>query len=137
MNMGVDMQLRNQGFTLIELMVVVAIIAILASIAYPAYKDYVVKTRRSAGTACLLEQAQFMERYYSTNMGYSGAALPSTACTSDLSQHYAFAFSAGPTATAFTVAATPQGAQAAQDSLCGTLSIDQKGTKSPTTTGCW
>lgn len=131
------MQSRNQGFTLIELMVVVAIIAILASIAYPSYIDYVVKTRRSAGSACLLEQAQFMERYYSTNMGYSGAALPTTACTSDLSQHYAFAFSVGPTATAFTLTATPKGAQAAKDTLCGTLSIDQKGTKTPTTTGCW
>ncbi|MGV8921973.1 MAG: type IV pilin protein [Thermomonas sp.] len=133
------MHSRNQGFTLIELMVVVAIIAILASIAYPAYSEYVVKTRRSAGAACLLEQAQFMERYYSTNMGYSGAALPDTACTSDLSEHYAFAFPVGddPTATAFTVTATPQGAQATNDTTCATLSIDQKGTKLPTTAGCW
>src|SRR3546814_7599636 len=74
------MKTQMRGFTLIELMVVVAIIAILASIAYPAYTDYIVKTRRSAGAACLLEQAQFMERYYTTNMGYSSAALPATAC---------------------------------------------------------
>src|SRR3546814_3057220 len=52
------MKTQMRGFTLIELMVVVAIIAILASIAYPAYTDYIVKTRRSAGAACLLEQAQ-------------------------------------------------------------------------------
>src|SRR3546814_14075757 len=74
------MKTQMRGFTLIELMVVVAIIAILASIAYPAYTDYIVKTRRSAGAACLLEQAPFMERYYTTNMGYSSAALPATAC---------------------------------------------------------
>src|SRR3546814_6618030 len=59
------MKTQMRGFTLIELMVVVAIIAILASIAYPAYTDYIVKTRRSAGAACLLEQAQLMERYRS------------------------------------------------------------------------
>ena len=131
------MQSRNTGFTLIELMVVVAIIAILASIAYPSYIDHIVKTRRAAGTACLLEQAQFMERYYSTNMGYAGATLPNTGCKTDLTEHYAFAYSAGPTATAFTLQATPQGTQAANDTLCGTLSINEKGTKSPTTAGCW
>ena len=131
------MQSRNTGFTLIELMVVVAIIAILASIAYPSYIDHVVKTRRAAGTACLLEQAQYMERYYTTNMGYAGAALQTTACTAELTDHYTFAFTAGPTATAFTLAATPQGAQATGDTLCGTLSIDQKGTKTPATAGCW
>src|SRR3546814_16954697 len=96
-------------------MVVVAIIAILASIAYPAYTDYIVKTRRSAGAACLLEQAQFMERYYTTNMGYRSAALPATACRSELSAHYAFDFSAGTDAATYTLAATPLGGQASPD----------------------
>src|SRR3546814_14278566 len=94
------MKTQMRGFTLIELMVVVAIIAILASIAYPAYTDYIVKTRRSAGAACLLEQARFMERYYTTNMGYSSAALPATACRPELRAHYPFDFSAGPAAAA-------------------------------------
>ncbi|QIL21705.1 type IV pilin protein [Thermomonas sp. HDW16] len=130
------MKSRNTGFTLIELMVVVAIIAILASIAFPAYTNYVVKTRRAAGAACLLEQAQFMERYYSTNMGYSGAVLPGTACTTDLTAHYTIALGAS-TASTFSLTATPKGAQAAKDTLCGTLGINEKGVKSPTTSGCW
>src|SRR3546814_11341901 len=85
---------------------------------------------------CLQEQAQFMERYYTTNMGYSSAALPTTACRTELSAHYSFAFSAGPAAATYTLAATPQGSQASQDS-CGTLTINQAGTKTPTTDGCW
>ncbi|WP_133478304.1 type IV pilin protein [Cognatilysobacter segetis] len=123
------MQTRNSGFTLIEIMIVVVIISILASIAYPAYIKYTIKARRSAGAACLMEQAQFMERYYSTNMGYTGAALPATGCTTELASHYSFGFSAGPAATSYTLAATPRGTQAAKDTECGTMRIDQKGTK--------
>lgn len=131
------MKTQVRGFTLIELMIVVAIIAILASIAYPAYTDYIVKTRRSAGEACLMEQAQFMERYYTTNMGYTGAVPPATACTTELSAHYSFGFSAGPAAATYTLAATPQGSQASRDS-CGTLSINQVGTKSSEGgSNCW
>lgn len=124
------MQRKNRGFTLIELMVVVAILAIIASIAYPSYIDFVVKSRRSAGAACLMELSQFMERYASTNMGYAGAALPNAACTTELASHYVFAFSAGPDATSYTLAATPQGQQSSRDGECGVLSTNQRGTKS-------
>ncbi|MFT3669119.1 MAG: type IV pilin protein [Pseudoxanthomonas sp.] len=123
------MQKRSAGFTLIELMVALAVMAILAAIAYPSYTGQIMKTRRSAGAACLMEQAQFMERYYSTNMGYAGAVLPATACTNDLNDHYTFAFSAGPDATSYTLAATPQGQQADRDSQCATMSINERGTK--------
>jgi len=138
MSAGAEMEIRSKmkGFSLIELMVVVAVIAILASIAYPSYMQHIVKTRRSAGEACLLEQAQFMERYYTTNMKYSGAALPGTGCAAELAEHYAFAFEAGPAATTYTIAANPQGSQAARDS-CGKLTINQVGVKTPDTSGCW
>jgi len=119
----------NKGFTLLELMIVVGVIAILAILVYPSYAREVVKTKRSTGAACLMEEAQFMERYYSTNMGYAGATLPVTACATDLSGVYTFGFSAGPTATTYTLAATPQGRQAAKDLLCGTMSVNEKGTK--------
>jgi type IV pilus assembly protein PilE len=130
MNKAINMEKRTAGFTLMELMIAMAVVGILAAIAYPSYTGQIMKTRRSAAAACLLERAQFMERYYSTNMGYTGAALPAAACATELGAHYTFAFSAGPTATSYTLAATPQGEQASRDSQCGTMSINQQGTKS-------
>ena len=65
---------RQQAFTLIELMIVVAIIGILASIAYPNYQDSVKKSRRADAKAALLGLANAMERYYTENNTYLGAA---------------------------------------------------------------
>ncbi|MDO4709646.1 MAG: type IV pilin protein [Pseudomonadota bacterium] len=124
---------RQSGFTLIELMVVVVVIAILASIAIPSYERHLIKSRRNAGAACLLEMAQFAERYHTTKMSYSGlndAALPNTACRSELSGHYTFSFQGSPTATAYTLQAVPQGNQAVKDTSCGTLRITHTGAKS-------
>ena len=53
------------GFTLIELMIVIAIAAIIAAIAIPSYNDSVSKSRRAEGRAFILEAAQAMERHYS------------------------------------------------------------------------
>lgn len=126
--------MRSKGFTLIELVVAVAIVAILAAIAYPSYVGQVVKARRSAGAACLMERAQFMERYYSTHMGYTGAD-PKMACEQELSDHYNFGFSVAPDPTSYTLTATPQGQQWDRDTLCRTMSVDEKGTKSVSGSG--
>ncbi|MFP4294727.1 MAG: type IV pilin protein [Halothiobacillaceae bacterium] len=64
------MQRINSGFTLIELMIVVVVIAILTAIAYPSYQEYVRKAERADAQATLLEAAQFMERWYTTNNRY-------------------------------------------------------------------
>ena len=126
---------RPRGFTLIELMIVVGIVGILTSIALGSYQKSVAKSRRNAAQGCLVEQAQFMERYYTTNMSYASAALPTTQCGTDLSTYYTFTLS-GVTASAYTVSATASGTQATADASCTPLTISQTGARTPST-GCW
>jgi len=131
--------IRSRGFTLIELMIVVAIIAILAAIAYPTYVNYITKTRRAAATACLSEYANYMERYYTTNLRYdqdtSGTADDLTkvildcAALSQTGQYYSYAFAAAPalSSTGYKIIATPKSIQLTRDTTCGVLGIDQAG----------
>ena len=64
----------QRGFTLIELMIVVAIIGILAGIAWPSYQDHVKSTRRADAQGALMGLAQALERHFTTNGTYAGAA---------------------------------------------------------------
>lgn len=150
--MGKPMRNRssNRGFTLIEVMVVVAIVAILAAVAYPSYLQSVTKTRRTAAQACMVEMAQFMERFYTTNMRYDqtaaappvAVALANPTCRADMAAFYTFSFPGGqPTQSTYTIQAVPQGGQATADVGCGTLTLTQAGTKGRSGTAamnqCW
>jgi type IV pilus assembly protein PilE len=120
-------------------MVALAIIGILAAIAIPGYQAHVTKTRRYAAQTCLMEQAQYMERYYTTNnMTYVGATLPSTQCTLDLDDYYSFLFGLNqpPTASTFVVRASGTARQAAADPTCPAMSLSNTGARVPAN-GCW
>lgn len=143
-------QSNNRGFTLIEVMVVVAIVGILAAVAYPSYIQSVTKTRRTSAQGCMLEMAQFMERFYTTNMRYDqtaatppvAVALANPTCRAEMVAFYTFSFASGqPTQSTYTIQAVPQGGQATADAGCGTLTLTQAGTKGRSGTAamnlCW
>lgn len=69
---------RQQGFTLIEMLIVVAIISIVAGIAYPSYTRYVERSLRTDAHAGLLQAASEMERCYSRQYNYTGCAITTT-----------------------------------------------------------
>ncbi|SMP63939.1 type IV pilus assembly protein PilE [Desulfonatronum zhilinae] len=134
------------GFTIIELLVVVAILAILAAIAIPQYTKYVTNARRADGKTALVEAAQRMERHFTNNHtfgvidsgNYTGATIPAES----ESGYYALEVTVA-NATAFTIQATAQGKQAG-DTLCANMTINhlgQRGAKndqnSDTTGDCW
>jgi type IV pilus assembly protein PilE len=137
------MQLNTRnGFTLIELMIVVAIIGILASIAYPSYQDSVAKGRRADAKSVLMEASVLMERTYTATGCYTGCTgaptdLPATLKQSPKSSAKAF-YNVTLTADAstFTLSATPT--SAAPDSKCGVLTLNNQGVKtSQYSSGTW
>lgn len=152
---GIGRVIRSRGFTLLELMIVVAIIAILAAIAIPTYTSYITKTRRAAAAACLSEYANYMERFYTSSLSYAKDAagtantLPILDCaaTTQTGDFYKYQFTAAPplTASTYEIEAIPQGAQATRDTQCSTLALNQSGTRYYNTTAsdsagvanCW
>lgn len=122
---------RARGFTLIELMIVVALVAILAAIAVPAYNDSIRKGRRGQAKADLVELAQVLERHYTVHGSYANDrdgtayALPITQSPKTGTAHYDIAAVRG--GNSFTLTATPQDGQREDD--CGALTINQAGTR--------
>jgi len=116
---------RAHGFSLIELLAVVAIVAILAAIAYPGYQRQTATSRRTLAAACLMQNAQALERRYAAKQSYLDAPAP-LVCR-DIAAFYQISFATPPTATAYVLQAVPQGAQATLDARCGTLSLNQWG----------
>jgi len=143
----------NTGFTLIELVIVMLIAGILTSFALPAYTKYVTKSRRAAGEACLVIHANYMERFYATNMQYnadSAGTAFNTASLHALALDCASQDNTGkfyrydlPTVTAagYQLTATPLASQLTNDTQCGTLTINEKGVRTENGTGtktdCW
>lgn len=97
------LQTRSAGFTLLEVMVVVAIVAILAAIAVPSYSDYVRRGQIQDGTTVLSDGQVRMEQFFQDKLTYVGGPCP------DATTYFNYGDCGPPTATTFKITATGQG----------------------------
>ena len=129
------MRNRTSGFTLIELMIVIAVLGVIVAIGYPSYQEQVRKARRAEGMGELLEMADRMERRYSDQMPATYAGIKADALygidTADdmrptTNGHYKLNIVSADTIQ-FTISAIPQGPQTKDK--CGTFTMTSQGVK--------
>ncbi len=119
------------GFTLIELMIVVAIVAFLASVALPSYRNFVVRASRAEAVADLSELASWLERQYTIFGSYDNASMPSLPFSNSPrtgNTKYTIVLSS-PTSSTYLLTSTPTGGQLADDTTCGTLTLSNTSKK--------
>ena len=140
------------GFSLIELMVVVAIVAIISAIAYPSYQRYVIKAKRTVAQSALLQVADRQQQFFMDNKRFAAdlnnlgfGANPyvldddgMSTVSGDTQAVYSLSLS-NVTATTWTATAAPLHGQLSRDSYCGSLSLTQTGAKGKTGSSdkCW
>lgn len=129
------------GFTLIEVLIVLAVVAILTAIAIPNYFQFIARGHRSEARATLTAAAQWMERFRTERGTYNGAALPATLARSPPvgagTQMYGIGVAT--TANTYTLTATVQGPMVGD--ACGNLGLDNTGQRTRSGTEslaiCW
>lgn len=141
---------KDNGFTLIEIMIVVAIIGIIAAVAMPSYRESIVKSKRTVAKTHLMDIAARQEQYLANNKRYAASltdlGLPATYYVDESGESTAgdavYRMTLGGVATfAFTITATPQGSLASDDTRCGTYTYNETGAKTYSKGGdnsiCW
>ncbi len=135
---------RQNGFTLIELMITVVVIGILASIAYPSYTQYMLQARRAEAQSDMLKIQLGLEKWRANRASYRSDATasdtgvattntPANAGFTNTNTYYTYTIT-GATGSAYTINAAAQGTQV-NDTGCTPFTLNQSGTKTPT--ACW
>ncbi|EGG95516.1 Type IV pilus biogenesis protein PilE [gamma proteobacterium IMCC1989] len=121
----------NKGFTLVELMIVVAIIGILATIAYPSYLDHVNTSRRAEAISALVSVASNQERFYTINGNYASSVTANIGLgLSGQSETGLYTLTVNADAvTTYTLTAAPNNWV---DALCGSFFLDNLGRRGVT-----
>jgi type IV pilus assembly protein PilE len=133
------------GFSLTELVIVLAVLGLLTALAVPSYRDFVTKSRRTEAKDLLYTAAQRLQQYYTINDVYTTNAGALSVPTTSSNGYYSLSIAAGHTGsinTSYSISAAPvSGTTQAGDSACGTYTLNSLGTKtvsgSQTTPPCW
>ena len=131
---------RNKqiGVTLIELLLVVSIIGIIAAVAYPAFTDSVARSNRTEAQRELMRIANLQEQYFIDNRKYE-TDMTKLGLSADpfITESGFYKIDSTVSGVTFKLTATAQGTQATNDSDCSTLSVEETGKKTASSSHCW
>lgn len=141
---------QESGFTLTELMIVVVVLAVISAVAIPSYRENVRKARRAEVRGLMIQNSQFMERFFTENSRYdrriNGTAVALPVLQSPQSGDALYTISLTPAAgqTTYTIRADPVAGKSMAGDACGSFTVTNLGVKgnvnvlSPMTSDkCW
>ncbi len=135
---------KSKGFSIIELVVVMAMLGVLAAIAVPSFTAYVARGHRSEARSAALESAQWMHRFRTERGGYGNAAaeFPAAMRQVNVNGRQVYDLAVASTADGFTITVTPTATGPMNGDVCASITIDNTGALGFTGNGarrdiCW